>query len=204
RSGAGAYYDAFDAEVALHAGEYENARQLAQRAVPALAPGELLLRARTLAIAAEAARREGQGEAALRFYEQAFLADPGVFRRLELAIPVRTEARGDSVAKTVVDRLLASPRLRSADTGLLLRVEADRSRGSACLVGSDGSDIGCGKASAKAGDDADALVAKLVDDFHDKLFAPRIDLGQSDINSLDGTNLVRDDALKTLFDGANP
>jgi hypothetical protein len=27
-------------------------------------------------------------------------------------------------------------------------------------------------------------------------------MGQSDINSLDGTNLVRDDALKTLFDSS--
>jgi len=43
-----------------------------------------------------------------------------------------------------------------------------------------------------------------VQDFHEKAFAPRIDMGQTDINSLDGTNLVRDDALKTLFDGAEP
>ena len=205
RVGASAYYDAFDAEVALHAGEDAQAQQLATRAVQALAPGELLLRARTLAIAAEAARREGRDAAQMRrHYEEAFLADPGIFRRLELPIPVRFEARGDVVAGRVAGRLEGSPRLLEARGGLVVRVEADRAAGSACLIGGDGSAIGCGRASAKAGEDADAMVAKIVNDFHEKLFAPRIDMGQSDINSLDGSNLVRDDALKTLFDGAQP
>ena len=202
RTGASAYYDAFDAEVALSAGEEERALTLAQRSAAQLAPGELLLRARTLAIGAEAARRLGKGTTATEFYEEAFLADPGVFRRLELEVPVRFEARGDRVAELAVSRLSGSPLLDEADGGLILRVQADRSQGSACLIGHDKSEIACGRASAKAVDDADVLAKKLVDDFHEKAFAPRIDMGQSDINSLDGTNLVRDDALKTLFDGS--
>ena len=125
-----------------------------------------------------------------------------MFRRLELEVPVRFEARGDRVAELAVSRLSSSPRLDEADGGLILRVQADRSQGSACLIGHDKSEIACGRASAKAVDDADVLAKKLVDDFHEKAFAPRIDMGQSDINSLDGTNLVRDDALKTLFDGS--
>jgi tetratricopeptide (TPR) repeat protein len=204
RPGAGAYYDAFDAEVALHTGDYAQALSLAGRAVQSLAPGELLLRARTLAIAADSARRLGQNAVALRHYEEAFLADPGVFRRLSLPIPVRIEARGDDVASRVASRLESSPRLMLADGGFVLRVQADRSTGSACLIGSDGSEISCGRASAKANEDSAMLTANIVKDFHEKVFAPRIDMGQADINSLDGTNLMHDDALKTLFDGGNP
>jgi len=202
RSGASAYYDAFDAEVALSAGEYDKALALAERSSAQLAPGELLLRARTLAVGAQAARELGKGSTALHFYEEAFLADPGVFRRLELKVPVRFEARGDRVAELASSRLDSSPRLEEADGGFILRVQADRSQASACLIGSDKSEFACGKASAKATDDAAAVVKKLVTDFHEKAFAPRIDMGQADINSLDGTNLVRDDALKTLFDGS--
>jgi hypothetical protein len=204
RVGALAYYDAFDAEVALAAGDPERASELVSRGAVGLAPGELLLRARTLAVGAEAARRLGQHALAMQRYEQAFLADPGIFRRLALRVPVRIEARGDAVAAAVASRLSGSPRLDEDDGGFVLRVQADRAQGSACLMGTDNSEIACGRASAKAGDDADAMVAKLVQDFHEKAFAPRIDMGQTDINSLDGTNLVRDDALKTLFDGTTP
>jgi tetratricopeptide (TPR) repeat protein len=204
RVGAAAYYDAFAAEVALRAGDDARAVELAARSVAALAPGELLLRARTLALAAEAARRLGRTSVALHNYEEAFLVDPGVFRRLELAIPVRIEIRGDAAAEDAASRLSGSPRLRASDAGLRLRVEANRAGGSACLIGSDASEIGCGRAKAKAGDDASTLASKIVQDFHEKVFAPRIDLGQADINSLDGTNLVRDDALKTLFDSNGP
>ena len=200
REGAGAYYDAFAADVALRAGKEEQAVDRATGALAALAPGELLLRARTLAISAEASWNLGRTGSALHHYEEAFLADPGVFRRLELSVPVRFEVRGDGVAEDVESRLSGSPRLREEDAGLLLRIVANRSGGSACLMGSDRSEIGCGRVSAKATDDAGEVAAKIVRDFHAHLFAPRIDMGQTDINSLDGTNLVRDDALKTLFD----
>jgi tetratricopeptide (TPR) repeat protein len=202
RAGASAYYDAFEAEVALRAGDEAKAIELGTRAVNGLAPGELLLKARTLAIEAEAASRLGRQDEAVQHYEEAFLADPGVFRRLELSIPVRFEVRGDAAAEDIASRLSGSPRLREDDRGILLRIEANRAGGSACLIGRDHSEIACGRADAKAIDDADALAARVVSDFHDKAFAPRIDMGQSDINSLDGTNLVRDDALKTLFDSS--
>lgn len=204
RAGAGAYYDAFEAEVALRAGDEARALELSNRAVGALAPGELLLKARTLAVGAEAAWRLGRSPQAVQQYEEAFLADPGVFRRLELKVPVHMVVRGDATAEDVASRLSGSPRLRESEAGLTLRIDADRSRGSACLIARDHSEIACGRADAKAGDDASALSAKIVSDFHEKVFAPRIDMGQTDINSLDGTNLVRDDALKTLFDGSGP
>jgi hypothetical protein len=200
RPGADAYYDAFATEVAVRAGEDESALAHAQRALAGLSPGELLLRARTLALSAEAARTLGKPDA-LRYYEEAFQADPGVFRRLSLQVPVRFEVRGDDIAEKVASRLEGSPRLDVEDAGLLLRVDANHTGGTACLFSRDQSTLGCGRVTAIATDDAGTIAAKLVRDFHEKVFAPRIDMSQSDINSLDGTNLVRDDALRTLFDG---
>ncbi len=204
RPGADAYYDAFGAEVALHMGDNQRALALAQRAATGLASGELLLRARTLLLSAEAARRSGQTALATQRYEEVFEADPGVFRRLGLSLPVRLEVQGSAVAARVAALLGGSPRLDEGDTGLVLHIEADRSSGSACLVGADRSAIACGRAVAEATDDGDALAARIVRDFHTKAFAPRIDMTQSDINSLDGTNLVKDDALQTLFGHSTP
>ncbi|HEX7480014.1 MAG TPA: tetratricopeptide repeat protein [Polyangiales bacterium] len=204
REGAAAYYDAFGAEVAWRMGDDARTSVLADRAVRALSPGELLLRARALALGADAARRSGHADLALRHYEDAFQADPGVFRRLGLAVPVRIEARGGDVAERVASMLAGSPRIDAGQSGLALRIEADATSGSACLVGRDQSAIACGRATAKATDDARTLAAAIARDFQSRAFAPRVDMTQSDINSLDGTNLVKDDALQTLFDQPAP
>jgi hypothetical protein len=198
RPGASAYYDAFSAEVAVRAGDLERALSLGQTALAGLSPGELLLRARVLALSAEAARSLGRADA-LRFYQDAFGADPGVFRRLGTDVPVEIEAHGE-LGEDVASRLAGSPRLDESDVGLRLRIDADRTGGSACLMSRDQNSLGCGRAQAIATDDASILIGRLVRDFHDKVFAPRIDMSQADINSLDGTNVVSDDALRTLFD----
>jgi tetratricopeptide (TPR) repeat protein len=204
RAGAGAYYDAFVAEVALAQGDAARAVQVAERALTGLGPGEVLLRARTLAIAAQAEWEVGRVASALRRYQEAFTSDPGVFRRLGMRVPVRVQVAQIEVAQQVASMLGSSPRLASSDVGFTLRVEGDGASGSACLVGADGSALGCGRAGAESGDDARALAAKVVTDFHARVFAPRVDLTQADVSSLDGSNVIRDDALKTLFDAPEP
>lgn len=204
RPGAGAYYDAFSTEVALAAGEPDKALKRAKLALARLGPSEVLLRARVMALASQAAQARDQHELALRYVEDAFQADPGVFRRLGLAVPVRITASGNEVSQEVADQLDDSPRLDDESWGLSVRVESDGTSGSACLVGQDGSALGCGRGVAQANDDSDTLASRIVQDFHDKVFAPRVDMTQADINSLDGTNLVKDDGLKTLFDQPAP
>ena len=68
-------------------------------------------------------------------------------------------------------------------------MKADRARGEACLLGVSAAELACARAEAKANEDADALAAKLLDAFHERVFAPQIDLSQIDANSLDGSNL---------------
>jgi tetratricopeptide (TPR) repeat protein len=199
REGAGAYYDAFEAEAALAGGDPERARELARRALTGLQPAEMLLRARMHAIAAEAARRSGETHRALESYDEAFQIDPGVFVRLELPVPVRIVGRGGALAAEVVSLLAGSPRFDVEDVGLRVEVDADAQRARVCLIGATGSVLGCADVERGASEDEAAWVNRISVEFHRAAFAPRIDLTQADANSLDGSNTVLRRPLETLF-----
>jgi len=201
RPAAAAYYDAFEAEAALASGDPEAADRLARAALGRLEAAEALLRARCLAVAAEASRRAGEPRRALERYDEAFQVDPGVFLRLDFDVPVRFAARGGAVAAEVADVLARSPRLTVEDTGLLVEIEADAQHGRACLVGAGGSVLGCAQEAAQSGESAEAFAGRLAVAFHHAAFAPRIDLTRADATSLDGANTVSRDALDTLFSG---
>ena len=200
RPGADGYYDAFEAEALLLIGNDKHARQVGERALQRLNPAEALLRSRVQAIVAEAARRGGDEDRAVMLYEAAMQTDPGVLRRFGWSLPVRTQVAGGEVAEAVAQSLAWSPRIENANIGLTLRIQADAGGGTACLLGAADNVLGCGEAKSKANEDLDTLVRNIVASFHDNVFAPRMDLSQSDINSLDGSNVVDKNSLKTLFD----
>ena len=195
RPGVGPYYDAVAAEAAYHAGDEDEAARLGRQAGAGLAGGDQLLAARAMAIEAVA----GQAGGVARL-EAAMLKDPGVFRRLGVPLPVRVEASGGDVAEAVADGVGRSPRFDDDGQGFTVRVDAGAGGGSACLLGPTGAVLGCGEARPETTDDPDALAQKILDALHAEAFAPRVDLSQADANSLDGTNRVGRDALKTLFD----
>lgn len=204
RKGAAAYYDAFDAEAELAEGHPGRAVALAKRALDGLEHAEVMLRARVMALAGQAEREEGRYDRAAAYWQHAFDADPGVMRRLGLALPVHMSVGGDEVARKVADALERSPRLDVGSWGFGLRVDATAAGGRVCLIGSDNQVIGCGEAKMKTGDDVDAVAARIVRAFHAQVFAPRIDMSQADINSLDGSNRVSRNPLQTLFDRTAP
>jgi tetratricopeptide (TPR) repeat protein len=200
RPGAPAYYDAFEAEAALAAGDSGRASLLADRALAALPRAEVLLRARVLAVAAESARRQGALARAADYWHQAFDADPGVMRRLGLTVPVRLTGAAGPVGDGAMAALRRSPRLEVGDEGLGVHAEVGPTGGRICLVGASQQVLGCGEAEARTGDDVDAVVGRVVRAFHTQVFAPRVDLSQADIHSLDGSNRVSRDPLRSLFD----
>ena len=199
RPQAPAYYDAFECEAALGQGDETRAIELGRRALVALPAAEALLRARVHALVATAAWRSGQAAAAARAYDAAFQADPGVFRRLGLTIPARfAEPRG-AVALALRAVLSRSPRLDVDDSApLTVQIAATNTSGRVCLVGAGGAVLGCGEAGARSGDDADALARRIAAAFHGQVFAPRVDLTQADVGSLDGSNRVGRDPLEGI------
>lgn len=201
RPGAGAYYDAFEAEAALEAGDAARAYELAQRAHDALAPAEALLRARCSAIAAEAAMREDRERDALGAYDEAFQIDPGIWIRLDLAVPVRIVSHGGGVADEAASLLASSPRFDVADIGMTIDVEATQAHGRACMSSSTGAVLGCGEIDPEAGDEtADEFAARLARTLIETVFAPRIDMSQTDAAGLDGSNVTAQGGLRTLLD----
>jgi tetratricopeptide (TPR) repeat protein len=200
RAGVSAYYDAVEAEVAWTGGEGARAVKLADRALAALGPSEILLQARLMAIAADAAREQGQMDVARARYDAAFQRDPGVFRRLELAVAVEVRPAGGEIAHDVASMLARAPRFRSERGGLALSVRADRASSRVCLSGGQGEVIACAESRAKRSESGDDFAARAAQEALTQLFSPRVDLTQMDINSLDGQNLSGRDALQTVFE----
>lgn len=196
REGSDAYYDAFEAEAALRSGDPERARELAQRATLALQQGEVLLRARMTAVLAESSRQLGDVRHASEAYGEAFQSDPGIFRRLGWPVPVRMDVRGDANAEGIAEHIADSARFDLADWGMTVQVTNDQ----ACLADPSGAVLACADATAgEGGEDAAAYRARVARLFLERVFAPRVDLSQADANSLDGSNRVSRDPLRTMF-----
>lgn len=213
RPGASAYYDAVAAEVAWASDNDVEAIAIAERAIAALGPGEVLLAARLHAIAADAARRSEHWERASVHYDAAFQRDPGILRRLGLPVAVRVRTEGPYGAE-VADMLERSPRFERSESGLTLTVQVDRANAHICLVSAQGQMISCADVDAVESAKAAASPAGKDDKAAEpppwsehvarealrQLFAPRVDLSQTDIHSLDGQNLSGRDALRSVLE----
>ncbi len=180
------YYDAIEAEVAWWRGEARTA-ELVERALADLPEEEVLLRARVAALGADRAWWSGERTRATQLYEEALRFDPGVFRRLGLAIPVRVE--GDGPEARALGR---SPRFRRAVGGLVLQVEDGR----ACLMNPGRNRIRC----ASFGE---GPLAERIEAWHGALFALRLEGARLDLRSLDSTTTQasqdRREALERLL-----
>ncbi|MCS6799781.1 MAG: hypothetical protein NZ898_14910 [Myxococcota bacterium] len=204
RPGAGAYFDAFEAEARLARGDEDSAVRRARAALDALAPAEALLRARTRAVLAMALLRRDGVRAARAEIEASLAEGPGFARLLGLRIPVRIQTDGSPAAEALAETLARSPRLKHDDEGLALEVRASPDRLVACLRGHSGATLGCGTAEARAREELDEWVARAHEAFHDGVFAPRVDLSQADVGSLDGSVRVSRDPLESLFEAVEP
>ncbi len=195
------YYTAFATEAAFERGDTERVLKLGARALKTLPEAEALLRARVRLRMAQAAWEIGERRGALADYERVLQRDPGLLRRLRVALPVRLVVRGDAVAGATADAVERSPRFDVGEEGLTVRVEADASGGSACLLGAGGARLGCAEERPRKGDSPETLAARLAAAFHRQAFTPSIDLSSAEINSLDGSNRAARGSLEHLLGG---
>ncbi|MGE3636325.1 MAG: hypothetical protein AB7P00_40860, partial [Sandaracinaceae bacterium] len=140
--------------------------------------------------------------AAADAYGEAFQADPGIFRRMGLTVPVSYELSEDALAEDVGDLIDDSGRFADEGWGLRIALVAAQY----CLLDPGGAELAC-VSSASEGDgtrDEDDYAANRARAFLDAAFAPRVELSQADANGLDGSNRVSRDPLRTMFDHAPP
>lgn len=182
------YRDALSAEVALAQGDEQRALTLARRALEHLPQDENLLIARVAAIAGVAATDVGRNNEAVGLFGRAMQKDPGVFRRLDIALPATIRNRGSGDAATLVaDALSRSPRFDDGERGFTITVSGSGNLLSACIDGPDGARIRCVEETRRRRETDEAFGRRVSDAFHDQVFALRVILSTTDMHSLDGS-----------------
>jgi len=184
---ASGYFRAWETEIAWLQGRARDAVALSGQALAELPSSELLLQARVAAIGAMAALEAGAGSQAIELFDRALQLDPGVVRRLGAALPTSFEATPGPIAEAAVAALRRSPRFVRAAGGFRVRVEGMHDAGTACLLGAQGTVLACAEVIPRAGEATDDVARRLARELHDAAFAPRIDLTQADLRSLDGS-----------------
>jgi tetratricopeptide (TPR) repeat protein len=179
------YYLAQLGESEWSRGEYRAALSDLKQAETTLPGEEALLRARLNALIGNACEQTGDMPAALSRYARAFEKDPHVFRALGLPLPAAIVSDADPLSARAASLLRGSPRFHGAK-GFRVRVARLGARLTGTLEGPDGV-IYCVVASPVRGDAASAA-RNFAREFHARAFSARLDLSQSDIGSLEGSN----------------
>lgn len=223
------YLDSVEGWLAFQDGDAERATRLGLSALKRLPRRANLVRWRLqgwLAVALAGLDRNDEAKAA---WTVVLNKQPSVLRQLGLRLPVVIEADDSDLAQDVAELLEDSPRLQvvdtgaAADLGFVVNVTERDGRGRVCLSDRQGYRFGCAEAkdepmtadgeanvvgagpqggmSGASDVDAEPLPPEvlLADAFHDGIFSPKIELTQSDINSLDGSPM-RVGADKVLQD----
>ena len=204
---AGAFLDAYLAELTWREGDFAEAIVAGEAALGSLPEEPRLLRNRLRAWIADSRWRTGDVEGARRAYAAVLDFQPTALRHLGLALPVTMGPVNGARGADVAQRLKASPRLDfDGQAPFELSVDAGEEALTICLqVAKRLCATLAGDALAVAQKTEDAprettdgdVIAAAIDLFHDEVFAPRIELTQSDINSLDG-RAVRQGARDAL------
>lgn len=195
-------HDALEAEVALGQGDEERALRLARASLERLPAAEAVLQARVAVVGAEAARELGYTDIALGLYERAMQRDPGVIRRMGIALPatVRLAATGEA-AERAAELLGRSPRLRDEQPGFIVTVEGAGAVLRACMRTAQNNLLSCADAPAVRDEAPEDWGARLADLFHERIFAFRGVLSATDLHSLDGSNTVASEAAREQIHG---
>jgi tetratricopeptide (TPR) repeat protein len=172
------YLKVLEAEVNALTGNPRRALELLDDALKTLPAAELLVRQRAQARAAQLEEQAGQMDKAMARYQQVLETAPAMLRLLAIRLPVRVEGATGDIRRSI----LASPRFRADEDGLKLAISGTGPI-SARLSGPDGSVL-----AEAMGENKD----KLLENLHQAVFSPKINLNQTDIDGLDGSNQTGD------------
>jgi hypothetical protein len=120
-------------------------------------------------------------------YDLAMQSDPGIIRRMGIALPTRFQTSPGPIAKLAERYLRRSPRFDEASSGFTLRISGLADAGEAYLLGANDTVLAQVRVTPRAGEDTEDLARRLAQELHEAAFAPRLDLTQADIRSLDGS-----------------
>lgn len=183
------YYHAYATEIASLDNDSDQVLQDGERALELLPAEEVLLQARVRARMAEAAWETGNLEMAITEYRSALEKDPGLFRRLDMALPVVFSDDGSEFASLAVKYLQHSPRFRRASNGFPLEARSGDEM-SVCLYTADGDTLSCFALSADLSQPSEYNAQQLVQGFHGETFGLGYDISQAQLSLLLGSSVI--------------
>lgn len=119
------FLQALEAEISLSRGHYQEAKMYAQAALTQLPRSLVPLQIRMYAVLGTVAQEENRWKNALQFYAFALQKDGSVFRRMQLAIPVKPLTPTTDLGRRLMDSLLRSPRFFQHPNGFTLQVHGN-------------------------------------------------------------------------------
>ncbi len=204
------YIEALGAEAAQRRGDSRRAHELAQRAKSQLPAQERLLLARVSVVDALALDDLGRTREQLAALEAAYQMDPGVFRRMQVALPTRIRAVGGAdMAEKAADQLALSPRFdpTSSTRAFELVVEGTAHELRACFRAPSQALLGCVQRATRRpdveprqnpgairppNDEIHDIAYDLHAAVHNDLLSQRVMITTTDLRSLDGSTAPRE------------
>lgn len=199
------------AEIAWARGDEDEAIEILKKAIPEVGESRAVLRARAEARLADIFFDEGRFEEAMEYGTRVLDTAPAMFRHLDVSLPVRIQTDGNVISQDIAEAIADSPRFHSDDRGYPVKIRANSDRLTATLLSPqqallaevsvsatkkkvekkpETSEQAQGDAEEEEEEEVLEPAEELVALFHKKAFAPRLDLSQSEINSLDGSTLT--------------
>lgn len=179
------------AEVAYELGHNEEAIDILKTDIPELSEARAVLRARAEARLCGLLFDEDRFEEAMEVGTRVFDTAPAMFRHLDLSVPITISADADPQCQEVASALGDSPRFHADSRGFAVKIVKSGSSLIASLSTPRGTLLAEASVPLQDKERTEMTAAEdLTRRFHQKAFAPRIDLSQKDINSLDGSTLT--------------
>lgn len=185
------YYHAYSAEIAALNGNSRKVLSAGASALDSLPEAEVLVRARVTLRMADAAWRQDLNDQALLLYQQAWQWDPGLVRRLGVALPVVFRSDTSALADEAVAILKRSPRFRDNSIGLGITVSATPEL-RACLNNPNGEALLCYTFDPVTDNSGDAVAVAAVfsRQFHSELFGLGYDISKAQRSRLLGSSVI--------------
>ncbi|MDT8428899.1 MAG: hypothetical protein RQ757_09050 [Pseudomonadales bacterium] len=183
------YYFSYRTGIAWSRRQTAEVLRYGQQALELLPEREMLLRTRVSAYMADAAWRQDDFSTALSLYSEVLQNDPGLPRRLGLALPVDFRFVDTAQAAELSSYLAASPRFRRHPNGFLLEITATDGF-QACLRQRNEAEIACQQLEIPETDESRSPAQLLAAQFQRRLFTPGYVLDPAQRLALLGSSVI--------------
>ena len=183
------YYHSYKAEVAALDNDRDAVMREGAAALNQLPAQEVLLRARIAAQMGKVAWRSNDYSQALTLFEDAYLQDPSILRRLAISLPVDITNDGTEFSEKVADYLADSPRFSRNANGMSLEVSTTPDL-TICLKTRAGTILSCYTIAAAENESSKWNAKQLTQIFHTQTFGLGFEISQAQRSILMGSSVI--------------